>query len=108
MEEMDQSKSPFKIDIPWDPDPAKVDYNKIFFDHFFPDLTGKAKVMDEYFRDVRAPNHVTVVHDRITFDRPDHAEPDHLVSNCQYLICIIQNCYTSYFDFAMLVCHIHS
>ena len=50
MEEVDPSASPFKIDIPWDPDPANVDYNKIFFDHFFPDLTGKAKVMDEFFK----------------------------------------------------------
>ena len=73
-------KSPFKIDIPWDPDPAKVDYNKIFFDHFFPDLTGKAKVLDRFLQDVRAPTHMTVVNDNIKFNRPEHDDPDHLVS----------------------------
>lgn len=29
-------------DIPWDPDPSKVDYNGIFFKHFFPSVEGKA------------------------------------------------------------------
>ena len=59
------NKSPFKIDSPWDPDPAKIDYNKIFFDHFFPDLTGKAKVLDWFLQDGRAPTHITVVNKNI-------------------------------------------
>ena len=28
--------NPLKKNIPWDPDPSKVDYNSILFDHFFP------------------------------------------------------------------------
>ena len=80
MKESDTKKSPFKIDIPWNNDPEKVDYNKIFFEHFFPDLTGKAKVIDRFFADVRSPMHATVKNDNIKFDRPDDDDPDHLVS----------------------------
>lgn len=55
MNESDRNKSPFKIDIDWDSDPENVDYNATFFKHFFPDLTGKAEVLDNFFDDVRAP-----------------------------------------------------
>ena len=34
--------------IPWDPDPSKVDYNRVLLDHFFPSLTGKAKMLDDF------------------------------------------------------------
>ena len=55
MKELDKEKSPFKIDIPWNNDPEKVNYNSIFVEHFFPDLTGKAKITDRFFDNVRAP-----------------------------------------------------
>ena len=96
MEEVDPAESPFKIDIPWDPNPSNVDYNKIFFDHFFPDLTGRAKVMDEFFKDVRAPSHVTVANDGITFDRPNHKDPDHVVSIPYFVTSCILLLYNSY------------
>ena len=80
METVNTAQSAFKIDIPWDPNPAKVNYNKIFFNRFFPDLTGKAKVLDRFMQDVRAPTHATVVKDNIRFDRPGHDDLDHLVS----------------------------
>ena len=38
-------QSPFKKDIPWDADRKNVDYNKIFFDDFLPDLSGKAALL---------------------------------------------------------------
>ena len=73
-------KSPFKIDIPWSNDPEKFDYNSIFFEHFFPDLTGKAKIIDRFFDDVWSPMYATVQSDNIKFHRPDDKDPNHLVS----------------------------
>ena len=78
MKESDLKKSP--LDIPWSNDPGKVNYNRIFFDNFFPDLSGKAKVTDKFFYDVQAPMYATFKNDNIKFDRPDDEDPDHLVS----------------------------
>jgi hypothetical protein len=36
-----------KKDVPWDPDPRKVDYNSVLLNHFFPSLVGNAKVLNE-------------------------------------------------------------
>ena len=49
-------------------------------------LSGKAKVMDEFFKDVRAPSHVTVANDGITFDGPNHKDPDHVVGVSYFVI----------------------
>jgi hypothetical protein len=81
MPDSSKNQSPFKIDICWDPDPEKIDYNTIYFDYFFPKLTGKAKVVDKFFSDGRAPMHSTVKNDGIKFNRPDDEDPDHLVSD---------------------------
>ena len=35
-------------EIPWDADPAKVDYNCVSLDHFITSLKGKAKVLDDF------------------------------------------------------------
>ena len=67
MKESDKEKSPFKIDIPWSNDPEKFDYNSIFFEHFFPDLTGKAMIIDRFFDNIRAPMYATVQRDNIKF-----------------------------------------
>ena len=80
MKESDKENSPFKIDIPWNNDPEKVDYNIIFFEHFLPDLTDKAKIIDKFFDDVRAPMYATVESDNIKFHWPYDEDPDHLVS----------------------------
>ena len=73
-------KSPFKKDIPWDKDRRKVNYNKIFFDHFLPDLTGKSALLDEWLSDPRCPVFSMAQQDRIKFNRPDDDDPDCLVS----------------------------
>ena len=74
-------KSPFKKDIPWNPDKSKMDYNNIFFEHFFPDVAGLAEKMDRFLGDVRCGFHDTVCHDGIKFHRPYEDDPDCLVSN---------------------------
>ena len=48
--------SPFTIDIPWDPEPANVDYNNVFLAHFFPSLEGKAAQINRFHADPRSPN----------------------------------------------------
>ena len=74
----------YKIDIPWDKDMSKVDYNAIFFDHFFPSLEGKAAVLDEYLSSPKCRYHATVAKDNIKFNRPDDEDPDKLVSAVLY------------------------
>jgi hypothetical protein len=37
--------SPFKKDIPWNPDQSQVEYYKILFEHFLPCLEGKAALL---------------------------------------------------------------
>ena len=51
--------NPFKKDIEWDPVPNKTDYNKIFFEHFFPSLEGKAEVADRIISDPRCGMYTT-------------------------------------------------
>lgn len=72
--------APLKKKIPWNPDPEKVDYNQIFFGQFLPSLKGKAKILDKLLLDPRCEMFNTVVNDKISFDCPDHRDPDHLVS----------------------------
>ena len=74
------NKSPFKVDIPWDPDMNKVDYNEIFFKYFFPSLAGKAKLLDKWLSDPRCPRYETAKNDKIKFDREDDEDPAKLVS----------------------------
>ena len=44
--QIDEIYNPVKVDIPWSPVLRDVDYNFIFFEHFFPSLEGKAKLID--------------------------------------------------------------
>lgn len=72
-----------KKDIPWDPDPSKVNYSSILLDHFFPSLEGKAMILDKFLS--RSSPHgnpwkATVEHEKIKFHRPDSDDPDELVS----------------------------
>jgi hypothetical protein len=82
---------PIKKDIGWDPDPSKVNYNRILFKHFLPDIGGKALVLDDYLFDPRCGFHQTVLHDKIQFHCPCDKDPDKLVSffcgRCYYLMC---------------------
>ena len=78
-------QSPFKKDIPWDADRKNVDYNKIFFDDFLPDLSGKAALLDKWMSDIRCPIYATAKTANIKFNRPDDDDPDCLVS-CYIII----------------------
>ena len=80
MDEDLKKKSPFKFDIPLNPDQSKNDYNKISFKHFFPSLKGKAKLLDDYHDDLRSGAHNYVKSDKIKFHREDADDPDELVS----------------------------
>jgi hypothetical protein len=79
-EDGDIFPAPLKKQIPWNPNPEKVDYNTIFFENFFPSLQGKANVLDKFLSDPRWGCFDTVVHDKISFNRPNYRDPDHLVS----------------------------
>ena len=76
--------------IPWDPDPSKVDYNRVLLDHFFPSLSGKAKLLDDFPpRQPKNPHignpwKVRVERDNICFHREDTDDPDELVSMLLY------------------------
>ena len=85
---------PMRKEIPWSPDTTKVDYNEIFFEHFFPSLKGKAKLMDKFLSNRKCPMYSTKAHDNIKFDREGEDDPDVLVSYCVtycYYCCYIIN-----------------
>ena len=74
--------SPFVKEIEWHPQPQRVDYFDIFFNHFFPSLKGKAAVLDKYLSDPRCSGHITYwVNEKVRFHRPDRPDPDYIVSN---------------------------
>jgi hypothetical protein len=61
-------------------------YPKVFFDDFFPDVTGHALRMDEYHSDIRSPYHETVKKEAFVFHRPDDDDPDWIIKNCFMLL----------------------
>jgi hypothetical protein len=75
-------------DLPWDPNPKNVDYNKLLFDNFFPCSKGIAKRLDKFLRrqpknrNIQNPWKARVERDNITFHREDADDPDALVSIC--------------------------
>jgi hypothetical protein len=73
--------SAFKKAIAFDPaDPDSCDYNKVFFDDFFPSIEGHARLMDEFYSDPSSPYYATVQADKIKFEDLESSEgPDVLV-----------------------------
>jgi len=57
--------------IDWDSSAAEV-----FFESFFPSLSGIAAKMDEYIWDPRYPNREAIVKENIRFNDPTDADPD--------------------------------
>ena len=45
-------QNPFHDELPWSKDPNEVDYNTLLLTKFFPSVEGKAKVLDEFLRQV--------------------------------------------------------
>ena len=60
--------------------PEEVDYNQIYFEHFFPNVKGKAKLCDEYLSEFRSPYYLIVKNSKIKFHLEDEDDPDVLVS----------------------------
>jgi hypothetical protein len=94
-EEADDNKDPvLKDELPWDPNPSKVDYNKLLLENFFPCPMGIAKTLDDFLcrpaKDPKLPNEwkARVERDKILFHREGDYDPDKLVSCgvCYYLI----------------------
>ena len=54
----------------------KSNLNNIFFEHFFPCVTGHAKLIDEYHSSRNSPYYSTVKNDKIKFHDPDADDPD--------------------------------
>ena len=88
-------RNAFKVGIPWNKNKKHVDYNDIFFKHFFVDLTGKAKLMDEFLSDERCDFYHTVKNDNIKFHRPDRDDPDCIVSTHPFFSFVISFCRNS-------------
>ncbi len=60
-------------------DAKSMDYNEICFEHFFPDLSGKVTLLDEYFNDEQCQLYHTVKHNRIKFHDDSQANKEYLV-----------------------------
>ena len=82
------AESPFAIDIPWTASKSLNDYFRIFFEHFFPSMKGKAAVLDKYLSDERCSCYKYVQHDKIKFHQADEDDPDYLVSRSLLCTCI--------------------
>ncbi len=79
MQHTDNTFSPIKINIPWPPDKSTLNCNNIFFEHFFPSLKGKDKLMDEYLNDERCSMLWCIRKEKVIFNHPNHSDPDYLV-----------------------------
>ena len=81
MKHSPKDTSPFKANLQWMPETSKVDFFDIFFRHFFPSLEGKAAILDKYLSNPRCSGHTKYwVNENVRFHRPDHPDPDYIVS----------------------------
>ena len=85
MDHPPKHKSPLVAEIPWDARKEAIPFNDVFFDHFFPSLAGKARLMDEFFSDARSGMLATIVNDNIKFER-NGDDPDVLLKICVTLM----------------------
>ena len=61
-------------------------YADIFFDHFFPDVSGHGKKMDKYLSSVEAPMYQTVLNDGIKFHDEEAEDPDWIIKQAYLLV----------------------
>jgi hypothetical protein len=73
------------MNILWDVRKEAVSFNDVFFDHFFPSLAGKARLMDEFYRDPRSGMAATITNDNIKFERRG-TDPNFLLKICVTLM----------------------
>ena len=72
-----------KKDINFDDNNALAD---IFFNDFFPCITGHAKLIDEFHTDMRSPMFQTVQDEKIAFHQERDEDPDWVVKQCYLLM----------------------
>ena len=76
-------QSPLRRNIPWDVRKEAVSLHGILFAHFFPSLVGKARLMDEFYRDPRSG--MTITNGNIRFEHRG-AGQDFLLKICVMLM----------------------
>ena len=76
-------KNPNLFEKSKDPD---FDFNKVFFDDFFPSIKGHAKIIDDFHSNSLSPYFATCKADNIAFHDPKFDDPDHLVRVCFTLL----------------------
>ena len=79
-DEEEEDETVFRAELPWDPDPSKVDYNGLLFNHLFPSVKGKAYTLDRFLCRSRSKYKRTVIQKNIFFCREEKRDPDMLVS----------------------------
>jgi Transposase IS4 len=82
----DPCKYPPGVHIVKDLDFVDKPMSETFFCDFFPSVEGHAKKLDEFYSDIKAPFHQTVLRDGIKFNRPNDPDPDWIVKNCYLLV----------------------
>ena len=50
--------------------------DELFFEYFLPDVTGHAKIIDEYLSNMKAQYHETAKNDKIVFHDDPNKDPD--------------------------------
>jgi hypothetical protein len=76
----------FNTELKFGAEDSYEDLAKLFFDKIFPDVTGGAKLMDDFHGNVRSPVFVTVKNDNIKFHDPDNKDPDWIIKQCYLLM----------------------
>jgi len=64
----------------------ETQYDNIFFEDFFPDITGHAERMDKFYNNVEASFYATYRNDKIKFHNPEADDPDWIVKQCYMLM----------------------
>ena len=90
MEHPPPNESPMKLNVPWSARKEDIQFNDVFFGHFFPSLCGKAKLMDEFYSDPRCGMSTTIANDKIKFERTGE-DPDVLLKICVTLMIAAAN-----------------
>ncbi len=80
-------KDTFEEEINFNPAQAQdFDFNKAFFDHFFPSIKGHAKIMDKILSSPDCSYFATANNDNIKFFDPKSEDPDYLIRVCYTLL----------------------
>jgi hypothetical protein len=72
----------FKKELDFD----SSEYDSIFFNDFFPSITGHGVLLDEFHSDTRSPYHRTITRSGYKFNDSDADDPDWIVKQCYLLL----------------------